>query len=879
MVGRGAQRRRLALLAHLAAHRHRPVSREKLLGYFWPERPSAEGRHALAQAIYSIRHDFGERVLVSGPDDLRTDPAGVSADVIDFLDALDRGDLEAAVAAYTGPFLDGFYVDEAPEFERWVDATRGLLAQRCSVALETLAQNATAAGRFAEAVSWWQQRAALDPLDARVTIQLMEALAAAGDFVSALRQAAIYEGRVQQELDAPPNPRVHACAERIRRLASPPVVAAGSPTTPAPHGASAPAPAPAPAPSVVEPARPHRVMPVALGLMLLFGVIAIATRIHRQPTPVAPPRLVVLGSIEGPDSTLNLAVHEALRSGLEADATIQVLGETRIHETLRLMARSPETALDGSIASEVALRRGAELAVVGTAVPVGTEIQIVVRALTPGSGEALLTLSEHAEMNAVMPALVRIREAVRRKVLGTGGDAPFAPLPPVMTSSLPALRDYALARDALRHSDRDRALHLAEAALGEDSMFPMANYLVGDLDWFADRQREAEAHLARARAQADRLPLKERLLVEARYQEVVADRSDSALRIWEQARDAFPDDGLAYDGMTWTLRALGRFGEAAAAARKALALDSTTFAASAGNAVHALLESGDTAGARTFVREHRSAMRDLLGFQVEFYSALRATDWPRALAVLPPGGGAEFDPYRQVALLVNGRFSEAATTLGRIRLAQPHHQFLPRAISLQARAEVAAGARSPESHGAAREVLTWLNAADLSSAATARLAERTAELALRLGDPGTVLATRQLLVRRDAGRHLPSIRLALRMVDAALAFGRKDYRSAAALAREARAGTFHGRSPALAALLEADSYAALGDSAAASAFYQRLLGPGDFAQGDIETWAVLHREIGAKLLQLGRTAVRSAGSAATVGQKEDSLPRRAGQAI
>jgi hypothetical protein len=67
-------------------------------------------------------------------------------------------------------------------------------------------------------------------------------------------------------------------------------------------------------------------------------------------------------------------------------------------------------------------------------------------------------------------------------------------------------------------------------------------------------------------------------------------------------------------------------------------------------------------------------------------------------------------------------------------------------------------------------------------------------------------------------------------------------RTAANFAEAARQGMFHGRSLALAALLEADARAALGEFARADTLYGRLLTPEAFAAGDVETWAILQQD-------------------------------------
>ena len=76
-------------------------------------------------------------------------------------------------------------------------------------------------------------------------------------------------------------------------------------------------------------------------------------------------------------------------------------------------------------------------------------------------------------------------------------------------------------------------------------------------------------------------------------------------------------------------------------------------------------------------------------------------------------------------------------------------------------------------------------------------------------------------------------------------------RTAAHFAEAARQGMFHGRSLSLAALLEADARAALGQTERAAALYRRLLTPDAFAAGDLETWAVVQGDAVRGLERLG----------------------------
>jgi TolB-like protein len=215
--GAAAQRKSLAVLGLLVGAGDRGMSRDKILAYLWPEAESEKAAHRLTQILYALRRDLGADDLFLGSGDLRLNPDRFTSDVREFAAARQAGDLERAVELYAGPFLDGFFLSDAPEFERWVDNERAGFAQELVEALETLAAQAAAGGDQRRAAQWWQQLAEHDPLSSRVTVHLMSALAAAGDRAEALERARSYQALLERELEAAPNPAVIALAEQLRR--------------------------------------------------------------------------------------------------------------------------------------------------------------------------------------------------------------------------------------------------------------------------------------------------------------------------------------------------------------------------------------------------------------------------------------------------------------------------------------------------------------------------------------------------------------------------------------------------------------------------------------------------------------------------------------
>ena len=218
--GAAQQRKTLALLALLAASR-RGMSRDKLIAYLWPEADAEHARNTLKQACHALRRDLHPELFL-GAVELRLNPDVLTSDIGSLEDALDRGDPARAVAAYSGPFLDGFYLAGAVEFERWVEETRAALKRRVGEALECLATHAASVGDVHGAVHWWRRLATLDPLNSHVALGLMNTLAAAGDRAGALQVARAHEARLRDELDAAPDPAVVELTERLRAQSEPP---------------------------------------------------------------------------------------------------------------------------------------------------------------------------------------------------------------------------------------------------------------------------------------------------------------------------------------------------------------------------------------------------------------------------------------------------------------------------------------------------------------------------------------------------------------------------------------------------------------------------------------------------------------------------------
>jgi DNA-binding SARP family transcriptional activator len=529
--GPAAQRRRLTLLAVLAAAgRGAGVSRDKLLGYFWPEQDEESARRALNQGIYMLRRELGGR-LVAGTSELALDAAVIGSDLQDFEEALNIGDVETAVELYRGPFLDGVHVDDAPDLERWVETQRSRLRLRLLRAIEESAAKAASAGNATQAARHWMRAAELEPLDGRIAVALATAMAAAGDSAGALRHADEYESRLRAELGLSPTPETASALSAFRSLRTERNATPRPARTRRDRRRTA----------DVTVWAPSRRRWLAIASMVLAATVLSARLAWPRHGPLAPgtagQHTVLMLPFSADSSTTRHAADEAA-SVVESifrsfgSARFRVAGDTDVEAA----AHSPQAA------AAAAARAGADLFVVGdvqsehgrlyvrASLRSGTNPERVL-ADAAAEGEAAKSHRVCIELAARLLTGVFGRQASDRlheAAIGTGSDDAFDAF--VRGEARFRETKYLDAADAF--SDATRL----------DSTFALAWYrLAVSLDWASRPYTDVVAASNRARALDARLSPRARLLVEAHYW-WRRQNPDSAEHLYRSVLEQSPDD-------------------------------------------------------------------------------------------------------------------------------------------------------------------------------------------------------------------------------------------------------------------------------------------------------------------------------------------------
>lgn len=212
------QPKRVALLAYLAAGPEGGFRRrDSLVGLFWPESSPESARHSLRQALYVLRREVGADVLrTRGDEEVGVSPEAIECDAARFEVLARAGSPDGAMDLYSGDLLPGFYVDDAPEFERWLDVERLRLRRLAARLCWDLVEDATGRADGTEAARRARQAVDLDPFDEPALHRLIELLDSLGDRAGALAAFDYFTRRLSEEYAAEPSPETVRLVEGVR---------------------------------------------------------------------------------------------------------------------------------------------------------------------------------------------------------------------------------------------------------------------------------------------------------------------------------------------------------------------------------------------------------------------------------------------------------------------------------------------------------------------------------------------------------------------------------------------------------------------------------------------------------------------------------------
>jgi DNA-binding SARP family transcriptional activator/TolB-like protein len=600
--GAAAQRRPLALLALLAAAGRTGVSREKLLLYLWPESDDERARSSLRQTLYSLRRDLEMPELIVGSSMLRLNSALVTSDVEAFESAIRDGELGVALRLHNGPFLDGFYVPGAAEFERWAESTRGALAKQAALATRELAARAEREGDEASAEEYLQRLAELEPFDNFAPLEMLRLALRSRSPARALQQADAYQRRLRQELGAGEDPRVREASARIRTFLTAGAIPCQGASASQPHEtpkpvapletaapASIPTGAGAPLPEATpsQESKPRRAYLLATVAFVALGIVATLLAGHTATGATSTSVMLAVLPFENTgaqtDDYLAEGVTDEIRGRLAALPGVQVIAGPSVtryrSSTLSPQQIGRELGVRYVLIGSIRRTRGADSA---DRIVVRPELIDALTSTTRWQrGFNQLSINVFQTQNQIAEEVAHAL-GLELQASDTAIDAGPGSL---VHGRFPAFEAYDLylrGKAAFEHGEeRDywKSLELYRRALDRDPAFAAPWIWIGHTwieladDWLPPREAYPKARDAALRAIALDSTASEAHVVLAWVEFWYDWKFDDAQREFERAIALNPNNAVAYQWYGLLLFALGRGDSAVTVMRRAEALD------------------------------------------------------------------------------------------------------------------------------------------------------------------------------------------------------------------------------------------------------------------------------------------------------------------
>jgi tetratricopeptide (TPR) repeat protein len=312
---------------------------------------------------------------------------------------------------------------------------------------------------------------------------------------------------------------------------------------------------------------------VAIVALAAVAIVALVLRSRTRAKALTERDQVLLAEfVNGTgDAVFDLTLREALAVQLSQSPFLAIVSEDRVRETLRMMTRPGDEQLTHALAREVCERQGAKAMIEGQLAALGRSYVLTLEATDCSAGETLAREQAQADRKErVLSALGRMASAMRARLgesLATVKKFDV-PIEQATTSSLDALKAYALGVAQRANGDDIGAIPLLEHAVLLDPAFASAHSALSAIYGSLGETKERADHARLAYEGRDHVTERERLFIEYQHNDAIGDdaRAISILEMWKQL---YPRDHRPPNALAVSLNRLGQYERAIEEAREA----------------------------------------------------------------------------------------------------------------------------------------------------------------------------------------------------------------------------------------------------------------------------------------------------------------------
>jgi tetratricopeptide (TPR) repeat protein/tRNA A-37 threonylcarbamoyl transferase component Bud32 len=373
----------------------------------------------------------------------------------------------------------------------------------------------------------------------------------------------------------------------------------------------------------------HKVAAAIIALLLLVGTAAGFYFYYNRSRPLTDKDTVLLADFVNTtgEPVFDGTLKQALAVHLGQTPFLNLFPEERVRETLRFMGRSVDERITRDIGREICERQGIRALLTGSIASLGSHYVITLEALNPRSGDPFAREQIEAESKEKVLSALSTAAWNLRKKLGeslASMQKYDVGIEQATTSSLDALKAYAMANEERSKGNARESLGFYKRAVELDPNFAMAYARIG-VHYANQQQAEvAREYVQKAYDLRDRVSERERLYISEKYYAYITGELDKTIETLQTWAKLYPKDFIPHNNLSLNYKLLGRYEEAMKEGQEAVRLSPNNISAR-DNLVASFVGLGRLDEAEESARELEKINPDALGshFPKYFFAFMR----------------------------------------------------------------------------------------------------------------------------------------------------------------------------------------------------------------------------------------------------------------
>lgn len=272
------------------------------------------------------------------------------------------------------------------------------------------------------------------------------------------------------------------------------------------------------------------------------------------------------------DQTLKMA----LAFSLAQSPFLDIVPDSRVAQTLRLMGRKPDEKVTKELGEEICMRQNLKAFITGSITKFGEIYVLTLEAINARNNESLgrefeQVTSREEVLNALTRAAAGLRERLGESLSSI--EKFNVPSESITTSSLEALKIFVLGREQIVNGGQFEAIPFYKKALELDPDFALAYTELAVVYRNTDQWKLAAEMTKKAYELRDAVSESEKLRITYYYHNFVNGELDKAIDTLELWRNTYPNFVVSYVSLSDSMERIGQSEKAVAFAREGIRID------------------------------------------------------------------------------------------------------------------------------------------------------------------------------------------------------------------------------------------------------------------------------------------------------------------